>query len=612
MKMLWITWWMTMVTTMTKIKISMNELGKVQYLTEVLPEIPTNTVFYKKLTGLGATYGEIKAKRNSIIIEPNVPVITGKCSDPKHKNDNLFGVHEGIYTDDVINYLERSTKTYYKILTTPESFPKIKSAFEELEMDIYSHCFLLFDECHKLIKDADYRNDIILPLNDFFRFENKALVSATPIEFSDPRFKEQHFQTIEIQPDFDYKKEIWLYHTNNTLQAFKNLLPELEDRQVCIFINSTDIIHSLMKQLDLLEQSAVFCAPKSVEKLKRDKFKNASDQWEKNKMKRYNFFTSRFFNAVDIELEEKPDVIILTDVFFAEHTMIDPYTDTIQIVGRFRNGVSSISHISNTNKGLPQRTQDEIKGYLVCCGEIYKSMKNFYDCAADRASRDAYRAALESLPFNRMLDKEGKENWFAKDNYMDEELIKNYYHEESSFHEAYRNCPSFTSYLKGFYCTLGDGERLQRENKSLFIKDKRKEIVRQLEMLGECATEMELEYKQDLMAADPFIVEAYDTVGKAVIEQLNYSKKRITEAMIQKRYNEKAAGTEVIQLIKNSFQVGNRYSCKFIKEEITRIYGLLEIHPPKAITGKTISDFFTVSECKVKGDRGYLLISEII
>ena len=54
-----------------------------------------------------------------------------------------------------------------------------------------------------------------------------------------------------------------------------------------------------MKQLDLLEQSAVFCAPKSVEKLKRNKFKNASEQWDKSKMKRYNFFTSRFFNAVE-------------------------------------------------------------------------------------------------------------------------------------------------------------------------------------------------------------------------------------------------------------------------------------------------------------------------
>ena len=41
--------------------------GKVQYLTEVLPEIPTNTILYKKLTGLGATYGELKADRDSII-----------------------------------------------------------------------------------------------------------------------------------------------------------------------------------------------------------------------------------------------------------------------------------------------------------------------------------------------------------------------------------------------------------------------------------------------------------------------------------------------------------------------------------------------------------------
>lgn len=53
--------------------------GKIQYLTEILPEIPTNTILYKKLTGLGATYGELKANRNSIIIEPNKPVISGNA-----------------------------------------------------------------------------------------------------------------------------------------------------------------------------------------------------------------------------------------------------------------------------------------------------------------------------------------------------------------------------------------------------------------------------------------------------------------------------------------------------------------------------------------------------
>ena len=587
------------------IEINLNELGRVQYLTEVLPEIPTNTILYKKLTGLGATYGEITAKRDSIIIEPNVPVIIGKCNDPKHKDDNLFGVYEGVYTDNIVNYLEKSKKKYYKILTTPESFQKVKDAFEELEMSVHCSCFLLFDECHKLVKDADYRSDITLPIDDFFKFDQKALVSATPIELNDPRFKEQNFKMIEIQPTFDYKKELWLHHTNNTLQALKTVLSKLDNEEtaplpICVFINSTDIIYSLMKQLDLLEDSAVFCAPKSVDKLKKNRFCNVYEEWNKDKMKRYNFFTSRFFNAVDMELEEQPHVIMLTDVYFAEHTMIDPYTDAIQIVGRFRNGVSSITYISNTKKGLPQRSKEEIKGYLICSKEIYRTMKNFYDCATDRASRDAYRAALESLPFNRMLDRNGRENWFAIDNYMDEELMKNYFHDENSLYKAYDNCDSFIVYHAGYYCPLGDSERLKRENKSQSIKDKRKEIVRQLEMLGDCVTEMELEYKRDLIAADSFIVEAYDTVGKEVIEKLKYSKKKITEAMIQKQYSEKATGTEVIRLIKNSFTVGQKYTRKYTKEEIKRIYALLNIYPPKAITSKTICDFLWCPNVKSK------------
>lgn len=33
--------------------------------------IPTNVILDKTLTGVGATYCEIHAKRNSIIIEPN-------------------------------------------------------------------------------------------------------------------------------------------------------------------------------------------------------------------------------------------------------------------------------------------------------------------------------------------------------------------------------------------------------------------------------------------------------------------------------------------------------------------------------------------------------------
>ena len=94
---------------MKDITLNVNkENGRIQHLTEILPEIPTNTILNKTLTGLGATYGELKADRNSVIIEPNKPVIVGKCSDLKHSKDNLFGVYEGVYTDKIIAYMEKS------------------------------------------------------------------------------------------------------------------------------------------------------------------------------------------------------------------------------------------------------------------------------------------------------------------------------------------------------------------------------------------------------------------------------------------------------------------------------------------------------------------------
>ena len=105
--------------------------GKIQYLTEVLPQIETNTILCKTLTGLGATYSEIKAKRHSVIIVPNVPPIIGKCKDPKHKNDNLFGVKQGVTTEEVIDYIEKTLAAgkFIKLISTPEGFAKIKRAF---------------------------------------------------------------------------------------------------------------------------------------------------------------------------------------------------------------------------------------------------------------------------------------------------------------------------------------------------------------------------------------------------------------------------------------------------------------------------------------------------
>lgn len=595
------------------IQINKNENGKIQYLTEVLPMIPTNTILYKTLTGLGATYGELKADRNSIIIEPNVPVIVGKCNDPKHKEDNLFGVYEGVYTEDVIKYLEKSADKRTKILTTPESFQKVKDAFELMDMDIYGTCFLLFDECHKIVKDADYRSDITLPFDDFFLFNEKALVSATPISFSDPRFEMQKFQIIRIEPAFEYKLPVSLIHTNNVLEQLKRTLDKLNATDICLFVNSTDMIYSFIKQLDIENESTVFCAKKSVEKLKNKKFKHAFEQWSKSRMKKYNFFTSRFYNALDIELEIKPTVIMISDVYFSEYSMIDPHTDAIQAIGRFRNGVNRVCHIFNTNPNLPVRTEEEIGIYLQANKEVYDKIKTFYDCATSEEARNAYHGILKVLPFNQMLNKDGKENFFAIDNYVDEALLKSSYNAQEKLIASYRSNRLFDLDVESAYFPFGDFERLKKESKYASLKDKRKEVVRQLELLkGDDETEMIRNYKEDLRKADSFIYGAYEEIGKEMIESLDYSVKRIKEAMILKQYREKTEGTEFIQLIKNSFKVGQKYTKKYIKEELTRIYALTGVTPQKTITGQSIKEFFYVKEINTGGSRKFLLVESKI
>ena len=595
------------------IQINKNENGKIQYLTEVLPMIPTNTILYKTLTGLGATYGELKADRNSIIIEPNVPVIVGKCNDPKHKEDNLFGVYEGVYTEDVIKYLEKSADKRTKILTTPESFQKVKDAFELMDMDIYGTCFLLFDECHKIVKDADYRSDITLPFDDFFLFNEKALVSATPISFSDPRFEMQKFQIIRIEPAFEYKLPVSLIHTNNVLEQLKRTLDKLDATDICFFVNSTDMIYSFIKQLDIENESTVFCAKKSVEKLKNKKFKHAFEQWSKSRMKKYNFFTSRFYNALDIELKIKPTVIMISDVYFSEYSMIDPHTDAIQAIGRFRNGVNRVCHIFNTNPNLPVRTEEEIGIYLQVSKEVYDKIKTFYDCATSEDARKAYREALKVLPFNQMLNKDGKENFFAIDNYVDEALLKSSYNAQEKLIASYRSNRLFDLDVESAYFPFGDFERLKKESKYASLKDKRKEVVLQLELLkGDDETEMIRNYKEDLRKADSFIYGAYEEIGKEMIESLDYSVKRIKEAMILKQYREKTEGTEFIQLIKNSFKVGQKYTKKYIKEELTRIYALTGVTPQKTITGQSIKEFFHVKEINTGGSRKFLLVESKI
>ena len=572
-----------------------------QYLSDVLDKIPNNCILSKRIPGCGATTLELDTNRSSIIVVPNVPVIVSKCN----KYPNLLGVYENVTVGEICNYINKNH--IRKIMTTPESFSKVKSACEKCNINIYTNFFLLMDECHQLIKDVDYRTNIVMPMNDFFRFNRKALVSATPIEFSDPRFEEKHFEIIEITAVYDYQQDITVTQTYNIAKAVGKYL-ESHNGIICFFLNSVVEIYSLMNHFDILKDSSVYCAPKSRSKLKAEYgFTNAHTEWSAKTMKKYNFFTGRFYTAFDLELDYMPDLVMITDPYNAKYSMLDVDTDCIQICGRFRNGINSATHIYRVNPEIVVKSREQMEWEISAHEFAYQTILTLYNSAENKESRFAFGAVLETLPFRKYQYPDFTKNWFAIDNDINEVLVQNQYQSHIFILEWYKDChffyPTFTKcgYEK-------DDKKMKIISGTRTVKEKRREMVQLLSEIEEPQSEYALDFMNDMRKIDPFIVDAYEVLGKDRIEELKYNQKKMNEEMILSQRK----GNKVVLLIKNTFKIGNKYTNEKITDELTRIFNLLRIHPEKAIKGSMIKDYFQVVEWRNKNNRGYMLVSELI
>lgn len=581
----------------------MVKLNKGQHLQDVMHEIPTNCILSKRIPGCGATTLELSTNHNSIIIVPNVPVINSKCQ--KDENNIILGVYETVTVDDIAEYLREHS--IYKIMTTPESFPKVKNACVRCGLNIYSDFFLLDDECHQLVKDVDYREDIVKPMDDFFKFERKALVSATPIGFSDPRFK--NFKTIEVCADYDYRQKIQVIHTYSIAKTVREYLENHKSNKVCIFFNSVDGIYSIMKQFGMLNNATVYCAPKSRFKLKSEHgYTNAYDVWSANTMKRYNFFTGRFYTAFDLELrQDKPDLLMITDPFTSPHTILDVDTDCIQICGRFRHGISSATHIYRTNEEIVAKTRDQLEWEISAHEFAYQTVQTLYNSADSRKSRYAFGDALETLPFRKYLSPRLTKNWFAIDNAINEKMVEGRYKYRGQVKLWYNNCHYFIPTFEDKPYNKHD-EELRFVTAARSTKEKRKRMVQILSELEDSDSEYAMDFVNEIRKIDSTIVDAFELLGRERIEELEYSKKKIKEEIILKQRK----GNKVVRLITNSFTVGRTYTNEYITKELTRIFYMVHIHPEKPIKGSMIKDYFQTLDWRSKKSRGYRLVSHII
>ena len=574
--------------------------------------IPTNTILDKTLTGLGATHSEIHSKRNSIIIEPNVPVILGKLNG----SENLEAVYEKCTPYAIKKYLQRNIP-YKKILTTPESFSKIRMAAKELNINIYKDFFCLFDECEKITQDIDYRKRIAQPIYDFFKFENKAFVSATPLPMSHKEFERQNFQKIKIVPDYDYKKNLKLIVTSSYYKTLKLMLDKLDkSKHICIFFNVTDGIYKIIEKLNITDYK-IFCSQKSVNKLIKKGIYHAFSNVE-YPFAKYNFFTCRFYSGLDIVFRKyKPDIIMLTNFNCADWTIIDPFTEAIQIQGRFRKTkkdddvtYNSLTHISNVNPDMKVRSKEDLDIIIQQFKKDYDMLKERHDAEINEIKQEAIFDDIQSLKYQEFIDERGNINPFSVDNLYNEERVKAYYLSAQSLCQAYKDTGFFDVSFYDVTKCLGDDDISKLNSISKKI-EKWKLLVK---FLDEIQTEFEqgvidLHDKNDyvnLLKGDEgnqYIIDAFQKIGKTGIEEAQYKKGLIDKAI--KQYEKEQTeilkfSPNVLKDIKEEFEMNVYINKNEIKGRLQAIYD--EYNIKYKVTQNTIENYYTTDNSgSIKG-----------
>ncbi|MBV2228458.1 MAG: hypothetical protein KUL85_16500 [Sphingobacterium mizutaii] len=411
-----------------------NQVIKINKNNFLSKPIPSNCILFKNLTGIGATHVElIIAQRNSIVIEPFVPVIIGKSKG----NEKILGVWEGITKKDVINYLQQSIG-FKKIVTTPESFiQKVIPALIDLEIDFLNNYFLLIDECDRLTKDVSFREQIIAPMDYFFQFKNKAFVSATALIPTDPRFESNKFRIENVVPTYDVKQNLNVITTNHSLSSLKQRLENTKADKVLIFLNSISGSASIIKTLGIQNQSSLFTSTDAVKTFSKEYSdvnpNHLCSDIELEKFSKYNFFTSRYFSAVDIEIEELVEIIIVSDVHNFKHSLIDPYADLVQIIGRVRNKyyIDSINFIVNLETNIDFIKEENIQKIF----DFGAKMRDFLKTALISTVNEDLRSYIKEL-VNIMEDKaffkdDFSNNYFMMDNYINENFVKSLYQDKT-------------------------------------------------------------------------------------------------------------------------------------------------------------------------------------
>ncbi|WP_233530400.1 MULTISPECIES: hypothetical protein [Bacteroides] len=120
-------------------------------------------------------------------------------------------------------------------------------------------------------------------------------------------------------------------------------------------------------------------------------------------------------------------MILISDLHGATQSVIDPTTEAIQIIGRFRGGVNTVTHIASIRLDLECMSTNEIDSWIQGASHIFNGWKTQLAQTSNIGERTLLQEVIGENSYLPYLDANGKTDSFLIANLYKKEQVKRLY-----------------------------------------------------------------------------------------------------------------------------------------------------------------------------------------
>ena len=361
--------------------------------------------------------------------------------------------------------------------------------------------------------------------------------------------------------------------------------------KVCVFFNAVESIGWLILTYNIQDRTNIYCGEDGVKALKAEGFDNVFSSL--TPLAPINFFTSRFYSAVDIDVEpsESVSVIMVSDTSLGRYSLIDPTTEAVQIVGRFRAGVNYISHIVGGLTTSEQSGVSNIKEVLEAGENIYNSISQI--TPHTEQEKIALTQALEGMDYNRFTCADGSRNHYMWDNATNAESVRCCYEQFPVLEKIYK---------KHFKITVSN----HKIGSFVPLKKAERRVTSQdvLKVLADYYSQHTAQEAEETIAE---MMNTLRTFGADYVKEKGYNFDRLKSTARQKNCEDLLDSEEAFGYIYKHIKSGDTITVSRANEIVEEMIKTLSIPYTKRITTSLLKRYFTFTNTRTECERKIII-----